>query len=79
MSRKNEVSLMTGKTLGFDALDENGNLKGSYSFRCMNCGNTGKFVPTLDWKHFCCVTCTCIVADIDPQAQADMSQARWKI
>ena len=79
MSKKIESSLMTGKVLGFDAIDENGNLKGSYSFRCMNCGCTGRFVPTLDWKHFCCVVCTCIAADIEPQTESDMSAVWWKI
>ena len=79
MSKKIKANLMTGKTLGFDAVDEHGNLKGSYSFRCMNCGETGSFVPTLDWKHFCCVKCTCIGADRDQQTELDMSKIGWNV
>jgi len=77
--KKIKTGLMYGKKLGFDVYDENNNFKGSFSFRCMNCGTTGKFVPTLDWKHFCCVACTCVAADIDLQTESDTSQVRWEV
>jgi len=75
--KKMKADLMYGKKLGFDVYDEHNNFKGSYSFRCMNCGETGKFVPTMDWKHFCCVKCTCIAGDIDPQTETDMGGVKW--
>ena len=80
MSKKKiKAGLMFGKKLGFDVYDENGNFKGMYSFRCMNCGETGKFVPTLDWKHFCCIVCTSVAADIDLQTETDMSKVGWNL
>jgi len=76
MSKKKiKADLMFGKKLGFDVYDEHNNFKGTYSFRCINCGATGKFVPTMDWRHFCCVACTTVVADIDPPTETDMTKA----
>ena len=77
--KKIKTGLMYGKKLGFDVYDENNTFKGSFSFRCMNCGTTGKFVPTLDWKHFCCVVCTSVAADIDLQTESDTSRVSWKL
>ena len=80
MSKKKiKADLMFGKKLGFDVYDEHDKFKGSYSFRCMNCGGVGKFIPTMDWKHFCCVVCTCVAADIDLETESDTSKAYFAL
>lgn len=74
-----ELGLITGKSLEVDIEDEAGNLKGVYKIRCMNCGEAGKFVPTLDWGHLCCVKCTCVVADNTSPTEVEMSEASWNV
>jgi len=51
----------------------------SFKVRCMNCGETGSFVLTLDGKFICCVKCTCVLADRDQQTEADMSKVGWDV
>ena len=75
----NELDLMTGKVIELDIEDENGKLKGVYKVRCMNCGETGRFVPTLDWGHLCCVKCTCVLADNTSPTEVDMKGAKWLV
>jgi len=76
----NKFDKMTGTSLGFDVHDDAGNVVASYRLRCMNCGKVdGKFVPTLDQRQFCCIVCTCIVADLEAPIQADMSKVGWKL
>ena len=76
----NKFDKMTGIPIGFDVFDEDGNLVAAYRLRCMNCGVKGsRFVPTLDSKYYCCMVCTCIVADLEVQTESDMSGVRWEI
>ena len=73
MTIKNDTSdKMTGIPLYIDSTDGH-----VYRIRCMNCGEAGTFVPTMDYKHLCCVKCTCILADLDGGSVTDMEGIRW--
>ena len=51
----------------------------SYKVRCMNCGETGRFVTTIDEKSICCVKCTCVLADLDSPTESDTSKAYFSL
>ena len=51
----------------------------SFSIRCMNCGETGRFVTTICGNFICCVKCTCVLADREAQTKTDMSNVGWKL
>ena len=70
----NEIEKMMGIPLTIMSSDGE-----SFSIRCMNCGETGSFVTTIDGNFICCVKCTCVLADREKQTKTDTSKAYFAL